>query len=98
MTLLRRGVPEAEAQILFTDTELRALEAYAHRYHLPLPKDLASAILVMAILGGYMNRKNDPPPGVKIMWRGYSRLEIGAEFVAAEQYLSKATAVPVQRE
>ena len=52
----------------------------------------------MAILGGYMNRKNDPPPGVKIMWRGYSRLEIGAEFVAAEQYLSKATAVPVQRE
>ena len=98
MTLLRREVPEAEAQILFTDTELRALEAYAHRYRLPLPKDLASAILVMAILGGYMNRKNDPPPGVKIMWRGYSRLEIGAEFVAAEQYLSKATAVPVQRE
>jgi len=26
------------------------------------------------VLGGYLNRKNDPPPGNAIIWRGLNRL------------------------
>ncbi len=45
--------------------------------------NLQTAILATAMLGGYWNRKHNPPPEVKIMWRGYSRLEIGEAFYAA---------------
>ena len=33
-------------------------------------------MLLVAILGGYQNRKHDPPPGHQIMWRGYERMSI----------------------
>ena len=35
-----------------------------------------SAVLLLAILGGYQNRTHDPPPGHQIMWRGYERMSI----------------------
>ena len=47
----------------------------------PMGSNLQTAILVTAMLGG--NRKPDPPPGVQIRWRGYSRQEIEAAFYAA---------------
>ena len=40
--------------------------------------NLASAILLVARMGGYMNRKHDPPPGHTVVWRGYGRLQIRA--------------------
>ncbi|MCK5369862.1 MAG: hypothetical protein KAQ62_14980 [Cyclobacteriaceae bacterium] len=30
---------------------------------------------MVAKLGGYLNRKNDPPPGHQILWHGYSCLQ-----------------------
>ncbi len=83
MTLLGRQGPETQAETVFTDGELRALCGFARRYGLPKVTNLQTAMLVTAMLGGYRNRKHEPPPGVKIMWRGYSRLEIGAAFYAA---------------
>ena len=38
------------------------------------PEHLAGAVLLLAILGGYQNRKHEPPPGNQIMWRGYERI------------------------
>jgi hypothetical protein len=78
MTLLGRQDPEAPAEILFTDIELCVLREYAEGFNLASPDDLAAAILLVALMGGYMNRKSDPPPGAKIMSRGYIRLETGA--------------------
>ena len=75
MTLLGRQDPEAPAEILFTDIELCVLREYAEGFNLASPDDLAAAILLLAMMGGYMNRKSDPPPGAKIMSRGYLRLE-----------------------
>ncbi len=40
----------------------------------PTPRNLAGAVLLVALLGGYQNRKHDPPPGHQIMWRGYERM------------------------
>ena len=76
MTLLGREVPECDAELLFSDIELRFLAAYAADAALPAPCDLAGAVLLVALLGGYQNRKHDPPPGHQIMWRGYERMSL----------------------
>ncbi len=75
MTLLGREVPEAAAEIMFTETELRILADYASLYKKPSVTNLASAVLLVAIMGGFRNRKSDRWPAVDVMWRGYSRLE-----------------------
>ena len=74
MTLLAREVPHCDAQLMFADMELRFLADYAAHAALPAPCNLAAAVLLVAILGGYQNRKHDPPPGHQIMWRGYERM------------------------
>ncbi len=37
-------------------------------------KDLSHYLLIIAKLGGYLDRSNDGPPGNIVMWRGLSRL------------------------
>jgi hypothetical protein len=32
---------------------------------------LGEAVTLIAKIGGYLNRKNDPPPGHQILWHGY---------------------------
>ena len=76
MTLLGREVPECDAELLFSDIELRFLADYAADCGLSAPHTLAEAVLLVALLGGYRNRKHDPPPGHQIMWRGYERMSI----------------------
>ena len=76
MTLLGREVPECDAELLFSDIELRFLTDYAADAALPAPRNLAGAVLLVALLGGYQNRKHDPPPGHQIMWRGYVRMSL----------------------
>ena len=76
MTLLGREVPECDAELLFSDIELRFLADYAAYAALPAPRNLAGAVLLVAVLGGYQNRKHDPPPGHQIMRRGYERLSL----------------------
>ena len=76
MTLLGREVPECSAELMFTDHEINFLEDYAKSFRLKSPQNLAAAVLLVAILGGYQNRKHDPPPGSKIMWRGVERLNM----------------------
>ena len=59
MTLLAREVPHCDAELMFTDMELRFLADYAADVALPAPCDLAAAVRLVAILGGYQNRKHD---------------------------------------
>ena len=76
MTLLGRELPECDAEWMFTDCELQFLKEYAATYGLKPPRNLGAAVLLVAILGGYQNRKSDPPPGHHIMWRAAERLSI----------------------
>jgi hypothetical protein len=39
-----------------------------------MPKMLSHYAIQLAKLGGYLARKNDPPPGITVMWRGLTRL------------------------
>jgi len=76
MTLLGREVPELPAELLFSNAELRVLGDYAQtrRRPRPRPTQLGQAVLLVATLGGYLNRNNDPPPGHELMWHGYTKL------------------------
>ncbi len=40
---------------------------------------LGQALLLLARLGGYLNRRNDTPPGHQTVWEGYMRLAVGAQ-------------------
>lgn len=75
MTLLGREVPELPAEILFSDLEIAVLSAWAdtQRYTTP-PRNLGEAIRLVAMLGGYIGRKHDPPPGHELTWYGYQYL------------------------
>ena len=75
MTLLGRETPEQSAEVLFSDIELKVMEAFANtRKDLKPPTQLSDAVLLVAKLGGYLGRKNDPPPGHQLMWQGYIQL------------------------
>ena len=45
-------------------------------------------IIMIARLGGYLNRKNDPAPGAKVIWRGLEYLRI---FMDAWELLQSVT-------
>jgi len=40
------------------------------------PTSLGAAVKLVAKLGGYLERSNDPPPGHQLMWRGYTHLQL----------------------
>ena len=69
--------------MIFTRAELHMMRVKACKYGLEEHKGLASAFLMVALMGGYMNRKSDAPPGHTIMWRGYSSLQMRA--IACEE-------------
>ena len=77
MTLLGRETPELPAEVMFSD--IAVLRDFAADRKLPEPLDLGTAVLIMAMLGGYLNRKHDGPPGYKVIWVGNSRLNIMAQ-------------------
>ena len=75
MALLARKTPDDPAEILFSDLEL--LVVYATKLpRTPKPGTLKGAVLIVAIMAGYRNRKHDPPPGHQKIWQGYSCLAL----------------------
>ena len=76
LTLLGQEVPECGAEVLFAQSELEFLGAYAAQQGRPGPSDLGSAVALVAHLGGYRGRKHDPAPGNQIMWEGYNGLTL----------------------
>jgi hypothetical protein len=75
MTLLGRETPELPAEILFSDIELRTLRAYSKKNGLKPPSLLGEAVRMVAKIGGYLGRNNDPPPGNQLLWYGYREFQ-----------------------
>jgi hypothetical protein len=61
--------------VLLSDVELKTLRAYAKKKQLKPPLLLYDAVRLVAKLGGYLGRNNDPPPGHQIIWQGYTVLQ-----------------------
>ena len=76
LTYLGRGRPDLPCTVAFEDYEWQALYAYVHKTAI-LPTDpptLQLATLWLAQLGGFLARKGDGYPGVKVLWQGWQRL------------------------
>jgi hypothetical protein len=75
MTLLGREESGLPPGVLFSDLEIEVLTAFANnRRDLKPPEGLGDAVRLVARLGGYLDRKSDPPPGHQVLWAGYTKL------------------------
>lgn len=77
ITYQARMTPEASCEIILTSDEWQALSAYIHKSPKPPvhPPSLKQAVRWIALLGGFPGRKGDGEPGVKVLWRGWTRLQ-----------------------
>ena len=77
LTYQARQTPDAPCTVALSGSEWCALYAAVHKTtKLPqTPPDLKTAVLWIAKLGGFLSRKGDGQPGVKVIWRGFRRLE-----------------------
>lgn len=79
MTLLGRDVPKLPAEILFTKLEIDTLRCYAKKKGLKPPENLGETVDMIGRLGGYLDRRGDPPPGHLALCDGYRILHILCE-------------------
>jgi hypothetical protein len=77
LTYQARQTPKASCEIAFEPEEWQTL--YCHVYHTSVPPEtppsLDEAVRWLAQLGGFLNRTGDGAPGVKVLWRGWQRLQ-----------------------
>ena len=75
-TYLGRVEGNLPCTAVLAEYEWKALYAFIHKTAL-IPTDIPSlnqAIRWIAQLGGFLGRKSDGQPGVKVLWRGWRRL------------------------
>lgn len=79
---LSRTCPHEPACCVFAPDELDVLTRAVSLYNKRTFKldTLQQAVTALAMLGGYLARKNDKPPGIKILARGYERLRLLTDF------------------
>jgi len=71
LTFLNRETEKINPEVAFDEIEIIIIKSTFSSYSL---KTLQDFVTRLAVLGGYLNRKNDPPPGNIIIWRGLNRL------------------------
>ena len=73
---MARERPEAPCTAILTQDEWQALWCRLYRTKDPpaKPPDVQTAVRMIARLGGFLGRKSDGEPGVKVLWRGFRRL------------------------
>jgi hypothetical protein len=72
-TLLARTDTQLCCDVLLQPVEWQALYCHTHRTT-QLPEQvptLQQTIVWIGMLGGYLNRKHDRPPGPTVIWRGF---------------------------
>jgi IS4 transposase len=76
LTYLARVEPDRSCDAIFSPDEWQALACHHLGSRTPprQPPTLGQAVLWIAQLGGFLARRHDGVPGVKIIWRGLSRL------------------------
>lgn len=76
LTYSARKRPNAPCTVVFSDVEWQVLYRYHHEEPPPdQPPRLKDAVLWLALMGGFLGRTRDGEPGVKVLWRGLTRLQ-----------------------
>jgi hypothetical protein len=90
LTYLARTSPDLPCTAALDEEESEVLHRMANpgKPLPPRPVSLREAVRQIARLGGFLGRKGDGDPGVKVLWRGLRRL---ADFVLAYRTLKGAT-------
>ena len=79
MTLWGRATPELPAEVLHAGSEIMALQDFAAGRRLPAPGNPGLAVLTLALPGGYLNRRKNPPSGRQKLGEGCKRLAVQAQ-------------------
>lgn len=84
LTYLGRACPQTSCETMFAEHEWKPVWKVATKKALPAtPPTLFEFMRLLAQLGGYNNRKHDPPPGPKALWIGMRRmLDFSAAWLA----------------
>lgn len=73
--MLGRECPDIPADIIFHEYEWKsAFRAVKKKVPTEIPT-LGEMVKVIAVLGGYLDRNADGPPGCKVMWIGLQRIK-----------------------
>ena len=77
LTKLGRETPDVPCSIYFEEAEWKALTTFVTKKTIPddKPPTLREAILMVAVLGGFLGRKGDGLPGTQTLWLGLQRLD-----------------------
>ena len=82
LTYEARQNPDAPCTSALSNDEWKALVLILNKKQIPKgnpiplsPPSLATAVVYIARLGGFLARKGDGDPGVKVLWRGWRRLQ-----------------------
>lgn len=84
ITYQSRQTPDAPCSLILSEMEWKVL------YRLVNPKSalpkkaptLKESVVLVARLGGFLARKNDGDPGIKVLWRGFHRLYESLETIS----------------
>ena len=75
MTMISRSDPDSFPDVALTPTEINLLDhLVAGKGRRLETKNLASYVIKIAMLGGYLARNNDPSLRNLVIWRGLNRL------------------------
>ena len=86
LTYASRVAPQTACTVAFSTVEWQTLWRlnYAGKPLPQVPPSLREAARMVASLGGFLGRKSDGEPGVKVLWRGLMRLQdiaIGVQLI-----------------
>jgi hypothetical protein len=81
---LGRLCPDLEAELLFEPGEWQATFIINKKKPSKVPPKLNEVISLIAMLGGFLARKDDGEPGVKTIWIGLQRV---VDFAAGLRYM-----------
>lgn len=74
LSMINRISPDSSAKTVFTETEIHILDQLVTVKNKSNKKTVSRYLTLLAKLGGYLDRKHDPPPGNMTIWRGFRRL------------------------
>lgn len=76
LTMINRQCPNAPPEVALTKVEINLLDQIVKykKNEYSNKRKLSDYLTRIAMLGGYLGRASDPPPGNIVMWRGLTRL------------------------
>ncbi len=85
LSRISRMYPDKPCNIVFSEIEWQAAYVAIHKCRTDRIPTMREMLILIARLGGYLNRKNDPQPGAKVIWRGLEYLRIFIEGLEVSQ-------------